>query len=86
MSKDDDDPGERGRVFAKIAPIIVAYYKANPRRQFHVEELRQHVLAWVPDIAPDSPGRILRELRQIGQLNYLVVNRRQSLYRFLVLL
>jgi len=35
-----------------------------------------------PGIAPDSPGRILRELRLRGWLNYVVINRRQSLYQF----
>ena len=33
-------------------------------------------------IAPDSPGRILRELRLNGRLDYVVLNRRQSLYQF----
>ena len=32
-------------------------------------------------IAPDSPGRILRQLRQQKLLNYTVVSRRQSLYQ-----
>ena len=34
-------------------------------------------------VAPDSPGRILRQLRQQRLLNYEVVSRRQSLYRVL---
>lgn len=78
-----DDPGERRRVYAKIAPVILAYYEENPHRQFHVEDLRRHVRAQCADVAPDSPGRILRELRLRGLLDYIVVNRRQSLYRFI---
>lgn len=76
----DDAPGERQRVFSRIAPIIM-----NFRQQcstFHAEQLRDYVIAQAPDIAPDSPGRILRELRLRGKLNYVVVNRRQSLYEF----
>jgi hypothetical protein len=33
--------------------------------------------------APESPGRILRVLRQEGQLNYRIVSRNQSLYELL---
>lgn len=33
--------------------------------------------------APESPGRILRVLRQEGQLNYRIVSRPQSLYELL---
>jgi hypothetical protein len=40
------------------------------------------VLRHEPTTAPDSPGRILRELRLTGKLNYVVINRRQSLYQF----
>lgn len=32
--------------------------------------------------APASPDRILRDLRQRGELDYVVVNRRQALYQF----
>ena len=49
---------------------------------FHAEELRRCVLIYEPEIAPDSPGRILRLLRQEGKLNYVVINRRNSLYQF----
>lgn len=34
-------------------------------------------------IAPASPSRILRDMRAQGLLNYEVVHRRQSLYRFI---
>jgi ribosomal protein S25 len=50
---------------------------------FHVDDLRQHVLGQVAQIAPDSPGRILRLLRERGRLDYIVLNRRQSLYLFM---
>ena len=51
---------------------------------FYIEELRQFVerkMGPGSHIAPDSPGRILRQLRQQRLLNYKVVSRTQSLYR-----
>jgi len=49
--------------------------------QFHMEQLLLYIQGNLGMIAPDSPGRILRQLRQQGLLNYTVVSRRQSLYR-----
>ncbi|KKK51240.1 hypothetical protein LCGC14_3116930 [marine sediment metagenome] len=47
-----------------------------------MEELRSYVgRNLVGCIAPDSPGRILRQLRQQRRLNYDVISRRESLYQ-----
>ena len=70
------------RVREKIARNIMDFHNERPGAQFHVEDLRRYVLARVPNIAPDSPGRILRSLRQDRLLDYVVINRRQSLYQF----
>jgi len=78
----DDDRSERARVFARIAPAILEFRAERPDATFHIEDLRQYVRAQVPGIAPDSPGRILRELRLARLINYVVINRRQSLYQF----
>jgi len=82
MSGSDDDRGERERVYARIAPLILDFHTLYAGQLFHVEQLRQYVRSQVPDIAPDSPGRILRALRLEGALNYVIINRRQSLYQF----
>lgn len=61
------------------------YYADGPRH-FHNQDLLVYVRTHIGEaIAPDSPGRILRELRQRRQLNYRVVNRRASQYEFLPL-
>ena len=73
---------ELARVYKQIAGSIRRFAEAHPQSTFHVEELRQYVLDEYPTIAPDSPGRILRQMRQDGVLNYVVINRRQSLYQF----
>jgi hypothetical protein len=82
VSKDNDHPHERHRVYGKIAPLIMLFARDHAGQQFHVEDLRRFVKVCAPDIAPDSPGRILRELRLERRLDYVVINRRQSLYQF----
>ena len=82
MNQDNDDPEERARVYGKLAPLIMAYYHEDHGRSFHADDLLLYVLDYVPDVAPDSPGRILRQLRQEGKLYYVVINRRESLYQF----
>lgn len=80
------DREERRRVYSKIAPVIMDYAGLYAGKAFHAEDLRRTVLLYAPEIAPDSPGRILRLLRQEGKLNYVVINRRDSLYQFRSLL
>lgn len=77
-----DDQEERARVYARIAPLIIEFRLACLDSTFHAEELRCYVLTRLPSVAPSSPDRILRELRLNGVLDYVVVNRRQSLYQF----
>ena len=53
-------------------------------KEWHVEELRRFVFDQVNGyVAPASPDRILRDLRQKGRVNYVVVSRVKSLYRSL---
>jgi len=77
-----DDKEERARVYSRIAPVILTFAADHAGQTFHAEQLRRYVLHHDPAIAPDSPGRILRELRLGGKLDYVVLNRRQSLYQF----
>ena len=77
-----DDRTERRRVYGKIAPLILTYASNHTGKAFHAEDLRQYVMMFASDVAPDSPGRILRELRLEGKLDYVVIDRRDSLYQF----
>lgn len=72
---------ERARVYATIAPLVLEFANARAGQEFHVEDLRRHVLQHVV-VAPNSPYRIMYELQREKKLSYTVVNRRQSLYRF----
>jgi hypothetical protein len=78
----DDSPADRERVYNRIAPLILEFQRRCGEKPFHAEELRTFVRDRVPEIAPASPDRILRQLRLEKRLGYEVVNRRASLYRF----
>jgi hypothetical protein len=77
-----DHPQERDRVYSRIASAILTFANDHAGEMFHVEQLRRYVRSRDLEVAPDSPGRILRELRLEGRINYVVINRRQSLYQF----
>jgi hypothetical protein len=66
------------RVSARIGAMVIRF--CRNRRDFHMEELRQYVVEQ-GEVAPASPDRILRWLRQKGFLDYEVINRRESHYR-----
>jgi hypothetical protein len=46
-----------------------------------MDELVAYVKTQVPETAPDSSSRIMRDLRQKGKLRYTLVSRRDSRYR-----
>lgn len=76
-------PRELARCKAVIAPIILAFWKSREvGSRFHMVELTEYVAARTPTpIAPDSAGRILRDMRRAREINYRVVDRRASLYQ-----
>jgi len=73
------------RVGHRIGRYIVEFCHGRMLQrqyQFHANDLRQFVEGRFPS-APGSSDRILRDLRQKGQLNYVIINRRDSLYELL---
>lgn len=79
------DQQERARVKSRIGKLIVEFCTERLKHfegTFFMEELRVYIDRKLAGcIAPDSPGRILRQLRQQGELNYIVLFRSQSLYQ-----
>lgn len=71
--------GDLTRVSKNIEIHVLNFCSIN--REFHMEELTRFVSSKARGVAPDSPARILRQLRGSGVLDYVVVNRSQSLYR-----
>lgn len=69
------------RVKSKTAVAILQFFDTlEVGSKFHAQELRDFVAKLVP-VAPASPDRILRDMRQREELNYELVSRSQSLYR-----
>ena len=67
------------RVASKLSGPILAF--CRQRQDFHMEDLREYLRAQSVNFAPDSPSRILRQLRLEGSVDYVITNRRQSAYR-----
>jgi hypothetical protein len=74
------------RVSSKTSPAILRFYQLHCGEQFHADDLRNFVLKVAGvQIAPNSAYRVMYDLKKKGLLNYEVINRRQSLYRFLTI-
>lgn len=67
------------RVNQRIASHIIAFMRTH--EEFHGDDLRAYVTANVGHVAPGSPDRILRDLRQRGIVRYEIISRSKSLYR-----
>ena len=73
------------RVTDTIEDAILKFYKwriESEKLEFTLIELNFYVYGSFANFAPDSPGRILRYLKTCGSLDYEVLNRRRSQYRF----
>lgn len=72
------------RVRTSIAPLVLAFCAERLRStcQFHVAELHEFVKQSTP-VAPASCDRVLRDLRAAGEVDYVILSRRQSLYRLM---
>ena len=67
------------RVSAKIGAAIIEFVSGNPT--FHANDLRNFVAASVAGVAPASADRVLRLLRQQRRIDYVVLSRKESLYK-----
>jgi len=75
------DP-ELKRVSGRIAGLILAFRETKQAgEQWHSEDLHRFVNR-VSKVAPASADRVLRQLRKAGQVDYEVVSRSKSLYKF----
>jgi hypothetical protein len=81
LSLNFDQASHLTRVTSKTSAAIAEFFaKLDVGATFHAQELRDHVAAQVLT-APASPDRVMRKMRQVGEINYELVDRRGSLYR-----
>lgn len=84
---DQEQAPQIARVQSAIGGAVLAFcrhvmsHALNGDTSFRGDELRVWINKQGIDCAPASPDRILRALRRAGQLDYTIINRRQSLYR-----
>lgn len=69
------------RVTSRIGAAIEDF-KSQSGPEFHADDLRRFVEARVGLSAPGSADRVLRSLRAQGRINYDVISRSRSLYRW----
>lgn len=69
------------RVTSRIGSAIVEFCAARVGQTFHADELRAHVTRACGVVAPGSADRVLRQLRLTNRIRYVVLSRRESLYR-----
>lgn len=69
------------RVMTNIADVVRAFCRSRTGCTFTAADLVAYVVARMPAVAPDSPGRILRELRRSGDVDVELVDRAGSRYR-----
>ncbi len=68
------------RVRSLIGELVMDFCSARIGREFYGWELAAWVADRVTHVAPGSPDRILRDLRQSGEVAYTVVSKAQSRY------
>lgn len=69
------------RVQSAIGGQVLSFIRSiGVGQQFYAMDLCQWVWCDVT-CAPESPGRVMRQLRLKGYFDYDVVNRRQALYK-----
>ena len=80
----DDHPTSLARLRSRIGAVIVQFCTdrlASGNSHFRMAELDAHVRETVRGpIAPESVGRILRDLRQSKRIAYILVSRSGSEY------
>ena len=81
---DEQQAVELARVKLNIAPLLLKWFEGKkPGDEFFISEPTQYVWRTAPQVAPDSPRRVLSELKDDGKVNYKLVKRSESRYRVL---
>lgn len=68
------------RVRSLIGDLVMDFCSCRVGKEFYGWELATFVMDRVTHVAPGSPDRILRDLRQSGAVEYTIVSKAQSRY------
>lgn len=76
-------PANLESVSKRISEAVATFVKRNLYQEFTAQDLRIYVQnkIGVFGVAPGSPDRIMRSLRQRSVINYELLDRSKSLYR-----
>lgn len=78
---DFEQSDELDRVSERIAAVVIDYFNEHgPGYEFTLHEITLYVMQKVV-CSPTSPYRVMADLRKKDQLNYVVLSRKESLYR-----
>lgn len=69
------------RVTDRIAGHVLTFCREHTGKEFRMNDLLTYVFDCCHFSSPDSPGRILRDLRAKGRVGYELISRSQSLYK-----
>ena len=78
------NPEKAERKTPTIAKLVERFIRMREKAgelEFHADDLRSYVDSKLANKTPASPDRILRDLRADSKINYIVLNRRESLYK-----
>lgn len=68
------------RVRSRIGETVKTFCRRHVGESFWGRELHEYVASSIPQTAPGSADRILRDLRQRGEVQYTVLSRGGSVY------
>lgn len=79
----NEQSAQIARVESRVAEHIRAFLASvGGVGTFRARDLQAFVAEKIPGSAPASADRILRKLKREGVIDYVVLNRGESLYRF----
>ena len=78
---DPEQDSELERVSERIAAVVIDFFNEHgPGYEFNLHEITLYVMQKVV-CSPTSPYRVMADLRKKDRLNYIVMSRKESLYR-----
>ena len=69
------------RVRDKVKSTVIRFARSRLGKTYNASDLLRYCRVLQPEIAPDSPSRIMRDLRRAGVIDYTLISRQNSQYR-----